>query len=87
MYKYLFIYNVTVTHEAINYVTITYLCIINKVNYVSFFSFDLKTLSLERVEILMRMVPNEQEVKLLKDYEKDRKPLEILSDEDKFMLN
>ena len=44
-------------------------------------------LTLERVEILMRVIPNEQEVKDLKEYEKDRKPIEALSDEDRFMLN
>ncbi len=35
----------------------------------------------------MRVVPNEKEVKEFKQYERDRKPLEILSDEDKFMYS
>ena len=48
---------------------------------------DLKTLSLEKVEILMRIIPNEQEVKAFREYERERKPLEVLSDEDKFVHN
>ena len=51
------------------------------------FSLDLKTLSLERVEILQRIVPNDQEIKLYKEYERNKKPVEVLSDEDKFMIN
>ncbi|KAI4791983.1 hypothetical protein KUCAC02_033685 [Chaenocephalus aceratus] len=38
------------------------------------------------VECLMRFLPTEAEVKLLRQYEKDRKPLEALSDEDRFMM-
>ncbi len=49
-------------------------------------SLDLKTLSLERVEILMRVVPNEKEVKAFREYEHEKKPMEVLSDEDKFMF-
>jgi hypothetical protein len=64
-----------------------YCCCITRFFVLDDCSFDLKTLSLESVEILTRMLPNEQEVKLLKDYEKDRKPIEVLADEDKFMLN
>jgi len=51
------------------------------------FSLDLKTLFLERVEILLRVVPNEQEVKAFKEYERDRKPLSLLSEEDRFMIS
>lgn len=42
---------------------------------------------LEVVEILLRIVPNDQEVKAFREYEADRKPIEILSDEDKFMFS
>lgn len=49
-------------------------------------SLDLKTLSVDQAEILMKVIPNEQEVKVFKDYEREKKPLEILSDEDKFMV-
>lgn len=35
----------------------------------------------------MRFLPTENEVKLLRQYEKERKPLEELSDEDRFMLH
>ena len=34
----------------------------------------------------MRFLPTEAEVKLLRQYERDRKPLEALSDEDRFMM-
>lgn len=51
------------------------------------FRFDLKTLPVDFVECLMRFLPTENEVKLLRQYEKERKPLEELSDEDRFMLH
>ncbi|KAI0214437.1 Formin-like protein [Lamellibrachia satsuma] len=50
-------------------------------------SLDLKTLSLERVEILLRIIPNDQEMKLYRDYERDKKPVDVLSEEDKFMIS
>ncbi|ELU17806.1 hypothetical protein CAPTEDRAFT_171809 [Capitella teleta] len=50
-------------------------------------SLNLQTLSLERVEILQRVMPNEQEVKAFKEYTRDHKPVEVLSDEDKFMMS
>jgi len=49
-------------------------------------SLDLKALFLERVEILLRIIPNEQEVKAYKEYERDRKPTSLLSEEDRFMI-
>jgi hypothetical protein len=55
--------------------------------YLFLFSLDLKTLFVERVEILMRVVPNEQEVKAFKEYERDRKPTSLLSEEDRFMIS
>lgn len=51
------------------------------------FSLDLKVLSLECVEILLRIIPNEQEVKAFKEYEKEKKPIDQLADEDRFMIN
>uniref|UniRef100_A0A8C6XL78 Formin like 3 n=1 Tax=Naja naja TaxID=35670 RepID=A0A8C6XL78_NAJNA len=50
-------------------------------------TFDLKTLPVDFVECLMRFLPTENEVKLLRQYEKERKPVEELSDEDRFMLH
>ena len=49
-------------------------------------SLDLKTLYLERVEILLRILPNEQELKAYREYERDRKPTSLLSEEDRFMI-
>jgi hypothetical protein len=48
---------------------------------------DLKTLSLENVELLQKMVPTEQELKLYKDYVIEKKNINLLTEEDKFMLN
>ncbi|MBN3302605.1 FMNL3 protein, partial [Amia calva] len=48
--------------------------------------FDLKTLPVDFVECLMRFLPTENEVKVLRQYEKERKPLESLTDEDRFMM-
>ncbi|XP_074482862.1 formin-like protein 2 isoform X4 [Sebastes fasciatus] len=49
-------------------------------------TFDLRTVRVDFVECLMRFLPTEAEVKLLRQYERDRKPLENLSDEDRFMM-
>ncbi|XP_076319849.1 formin-like protein isoform X2 [Tachypleus tridentatus] len=49
-------------------------------------SFDLKILSHESVEILQRMIPNEKEVKAYREYERQKKPFDALTDEDKFLL-
>lgn len=48
--------------------------------------FDLATLPVDFVECLMRFLPTEAEVKALRQYERERKPLEELADEDRFML-
>lgn len=48
--------------------------------------FDLRTVRVDFVECLTRFLPTEAEVKLLRQYERDRKPLEALSDEDRFMM-
>lgn len=47
---------------------------------------DLKQISLENVEILQKMIPNEQEIKAYKEYVADKKDINQLTDEDKFML-
>ncbi len=47
---------------------------------------DLTTLKLELVEIIQRMIPNEQETKLYKEYINDHKNPELLTEEDKFIL-
>lgn len=57
---------------------------INPVRHLS--RFDLRTVRVDFVECLMRFLPTEAEVKLLRQYERDRKPLEALSDEDRFMM-
>uniref|UniRef100_A0A8D2ZCI3 Formin-like protein 2 n=1 Tax=Scophthalmus maximus TaxID=52904 RepID=A0A8D2ZCI3_SCOMX len=49
-------------------------------------TFDLRTVRVDFVECLMRFLPTEAEVKMLRQYERDRKPLEALSDEDRFMM-
>lgn len=51
-----------------------------------FCRFDLRTTRVDFVECLMRFLPTEAEMKLLRQYERDRKPLEALSDEDRFMM-
>ncbi|XP_077472728.1 formin-like protein 2 isoform X2 [Stigmatopora argus] len=48
--------------------------------------FDLRTLPVDFVECLMRFQPTENEVKTLRQFEKERKPLESLTDEDRFMM-
>lgn len=46
---------------------------------------DLKTFSLENVEILQRMLPTEQEAKAYRDYVSSKKNLELLTEEDRFI--
>lgn len=48
---------------------------------------DLHLLSLENVELLQKMIPTEQENKLFKDYVIEKKNVNVLTDEDKFILN
>ncbi|CAH1122122.1 unnamed protein product [Ceutorhynchus assimilis] len=55
--------------------------VINAIN-----SLDLKQLSLENVELLQRMVPTDQETKAYKEYAQEKKNINILTDEDKFLL-
>ncbi|XP_069735641.1 formin-like protein 3 isoform X4 [Phaenicophaeus curvirostris] len=49
-------------------------------------TFDLATVPVDFVECLMRFLPTEAEAKALRQYERERKPLEELADEDRFML-
>ncbi|KAG7275713.1 hypothetical protein CRUP_011340, partial [Coryphaenoides rupestris] len=48
--------------------------------------FDLRALPVDYVECLMRFQPTEGEVKIMRQFEKERKPLESLTDEDRFMV-
>ena len=48
---------------------------------------DLKALSLEKVEILLRILPDDAEMKAFKQFEMDKKSVDILTDEDKLILN
>jgi formic-like protein len=50
-------------------------------------NFDLKVLSVENVELIQKMIPTEQEVKLYKDFVIEKKNINLLTEEDKFMLN
>lgn len=47
---------------------------------------DLKQISLENVEILQKMTPTEQEIKAYKEYTAEKKDTNLLTDEDKFMM-
>jgi hypothetical protein len=53
---------------------------------VSPYSFDLKALPVDFVECLMRFLPTEAEGKTMRQYERERRPLDALTDEDRFML-
>lgn len=48
---------------------------------------DLKQLSLENVEILQKMTPTEQEIKNYREYVAEKKDVNMLTDEDKFMMH
>jgi hypothetical protein len=48
---------------------------------------DLKQLSLENVELLQKMIPTDQEIKLFKEYVIEKKNVNVLTEEDKFVLN
>uniref|UniRef100_A0A336LP78 CSON009963 protein n=1 Tax=Culicoides sonorensis TaxID=179676 RepID=A0A336LP78_CULSO len=53
---------------------------------ISVNNFDLRSCSLENVELLQKMMPTEQEVKLFKQFIADRKDVNLLTDEDKMLL-
>uniref|UniRef100_A0A8D0L7S3 Formin like 1 n=1 Tax=Sphenodon punctatus TaxID=8508 RepID=A0A8D0L7S3_SPHPU len=48
--------------------------------------YDLQSLSLDFLELLMRFIPTEYELTLIHKYEKEQRPLDELSDEDHFMI-
>ncbi|XP_072926793.1 formin-like protein 1 isoform X1 [Hemitrygon akajei] len=48
--------------------------------------FDMQSLNLDFMELLTRFVPSDYERKLLQRYEADKKPLEDLAEEDRFMI-
>ncbi|XP_038044953.1 formin-like protein 3 [Patiria miniata] len=48
---------------------------------------DLNLLELDTVEQLQRFLPNDGEVKVFKQYEKDKKPIEQLTEEDRLMIS
>ncbi|XP_072549489.1 formin-like protein 1 [Salminus brasiliensis] len=48
--------------------------------------YDQQALSLDFLELLERFIPSDYEMKLLQNYEKEGRPLEELSDEDRFMM-
>ncbi|XP_053707786.1 formin-like protein 1 [Synchiropus splendidus] len=49
-------------------------------------TYDQQSLSIDLLELLEPFIPSDFEMKLLNNYEKDGRPLEDLSDEDRFML-
>ncbi|XP_041122582.1 formin-like protein 1 isoform X2 [Polyodon spathula] len=49
-------------------------------------TFNMQCLSLDFLELLARFIPTEYEQKLISKYERDRKPLDDLSEEDRFMV-
>uniref|UniRef100_A0A8C7DY93 Formin like 1 n=1 Tax=Naja naja TaxID=35670 RepID=A0A8C7DY93_NAJNA len=49
-------------------------------------TYDLQTLNLDFLELLMRFIPTEYEMTLIRKYEKEQHPLDELSDEDQFMI-
>uniref|UniRef100_A0A8C5WZP8 Formin like 1 n=1 Tax=Laticauda laticaudata TaxID=8630 RepID=A0A8C5WZP8_LATLA len=49
-------------------------------------TYDLQTLNLDFLELLIRFIPTEYEMTLIRKYEKEQRPLDELSDEDQFMI-
>ncbi|XP_053119137.1 formin-like protein 1 isoform X3 [Hemicordylus capensis] len=49
-------------------------------------TYDLSSLNLDFLELLMRFIPTEYELTLIRKYEKEQRPLDELSDEDLFMI-
>jgi len=48
--------------------------------------YDQQSLSIDFLELLEHFIPSDFEKKLLANYEKEGRPLEELTDEDRFML-
>ena len=70
--------NISICHKKLNL----------NVNEVIFAlnAFDLQKLSLDKVELLLNIIPKEQEVKLFKNYVKDKKDVQLLSSVDKYLM-
>ncbi|KAI1896503.1 hypothetical protein AGOR_G00095450 [Albula goreensis] len=49
-------------------------------------SYNQESLSLDFLELLERFIPSEYEIKLIQNYERDGRPLDELSEEDRFMM-
>ena len=49
--------------------------------------FDLKALPVDFMECLMRFLPTETETKMMRQYERERRPVDQLAEEDRFMLH
>jgi len=48
---------------------------------------DLSVLSSELVEIILRVIPHDDEARAYREYVGEGKPVEVLAEEDKFMLS
>ena len=48
--------------------------------------YNLNALSLDFLELLERFIPTEQELRLIRGYEREGRPLDELSEEDRFMV-
>lgn len=49
-------------------------------------NFDMDMLSQDYIEVLLRIMPSEEEIKKYKEYDREKKPIDVLTDEDKFLL-
>jgi formic-like protein len=49
-------------------------------------NFDMQVLAQDYVEVLLRIMPSEEEIKKYKEYDREKKPVDVLTDEDKFLL-
>ncbi|OAF69441.1 AtFH15b [Intoshia linei] len=48
--------------------------------------FDCETLSVSKIEVLLRVVPDAAEIKIYKQYKSDNKPISVLSPDDQFLI-
>ena len=49
-------------------------------------NFDMNRLRQDYIEVLLRIMPGEEEIKKYKDYDREKRPVDVLTDEDKFLL-
>ncbi|GAV07212.1 hypothetical protein RvY_17081 [Ramazzottius varieornatus] len=49
-------------------------------------NFDMERLRQDYIEVLLRIMPAEEEIKKYKDYDREKRPVDVLTDEDKFLL-